>query len=96
MNPPQDNAGNESVGRLMDALIEHQPDDPFFGDPRGWPAETDEGIASLGLPSCREQAWDDASGDELTDHDWDEYILFIERFAYESGCNMFFTERTHE
>ena len=57
------------LGELLDALVEHDPDDPAFGDPANWPAEWDDDVVMLGAPLTREETFDplpDDDGDDLT------------------------------
>ena len=73
----------EKIGldKLLDALTEHQPDDPGFGPPESWPEWTDGMIAQDGAPMSSFEEF------EPTREDWDDYNDWCERLEYERSCN---------
>ena len=56
--------GNDLVGRLLDAINEHDVDDPDFGPPESWPSWTDKVAARLGSAMCRSEIFDEIPDDD--------------------------------
>lgn len=73
----------ERLGKLNDSLVEHQPDDPGFGPPESWPEWTDDVIVDLGGPCGRDETFDDASGFEPSQEDWEDYFYWSQRLEYD-------------
>ena len=57
----------DAMPHMLDALVEHNPDDPAFGDPASWPAEWDDDVVALGAALMAQETWDDLPGDGLDD-----------------------------
>ena len=81
---------NDTLGKLADALIEHQPDDPDLGDPGSWPEWTDDVVVAVGGPRGRDETFDDASGYDPTEEEWKYFYDLLERDEYERGCQIRF------
>ena len=71
----------DSYRSMLDALIEHQPDDPHFGDPLAWPSEWDDDVVALGSAMSRQESWCDTY--EPSDDDQAAYLDQLEREAFE-------------
>ena len=52
-------------------------------DDNGWDSPEYDDIVSIGAPSCREETFDDQSGFEPNDEDWQEYCEYLDRLDAE-------------
>jgi len=73
-----DECPEDQFNQLVDALAEHDPDDPAFGDPAQWPAWTDDGTWSLTSEQELEdlRRWEiiiDGEDYVATPEDWSDY-----------------------
>jgi len=60
---------NDQLGRLHDSLVEHQPDDPDFGDPESWPRAYDSIRVTTGPAIFQQERIDDCFDDLPSDVD---------------------------
>ena len=69
MYHPANECPTESVGRMLDSLVEFNPADPGFGAPERWPAWTDEISVRTGRAMATGEFidFDEIPGDGLGD-----------------------------
>ena len=72
--------------QLLDSLVEHDPDDPCFGDPANWPDWTDDDFAELGMPRGRDESFFAPEEEDIK-----ALLDLEERVSYEQGCCMHFS-----